>query len=310
MREAKFQCRAQFQRSRFQPLAPFAIGAADYEAGLAAIFEYIAHAKPGTSERSIGSSGKGGETAIDDVVANLSFKALLTLGNCILAILPRVITPHPHAFGQGRVGVDVSLALAGDIKRACDRLWRSFGPAPAGKMLLHCRLQHFDRIIADNRQHCVFGHISALIKRAHIGSGRILKHGQSANGQARDIACTRRGELQIVLQRFVSEIAPVAPLGQNNAAFTVNRVFGNGDLARRLAHQHQGSVEQIGIIARQVEHIGDRFKAGRGIGVRTKGKPLALEQFDHFAFGNIGRAVERHMLKEMRQTQFAFCLFQ
>ena len=45
-----------------------------------------------------------------------------------------------------------------------------------------------------------------------------------------------------------------------------------------------------------------RVEAGLGIGVGAEGEALPLEDAHHLAFGDIGGAVERHMLDEVGEA--------
>jgi enolase len=63
-------------------------------------------------------------------------------------------------------------------------------------------------------------------------------------------------------------------------------------------------------LAGQVEAVDRLVKARRGVGVRPKGQAQTLQDLDHLAFWNPGRAVEGHVLHEVGDPLLAVRLVQ
>ena len=161
---------------------------------------------------------------------------------------------------------------------------------------------HIDR--ADNDDFDPVGTVPFSVECAHpLCRGR-FKNILLPDGIARCEIGVRVKEIVRRPRTLEAEIFTLALFRNDDPTFGVDRAFVKENLACRFPHQKQGSFEQSGIGAGQVELIlGLRIAGGR-IGVGAKGKPQPFEHFDHLPFGDVGRTVERHMLYEMGQTLF------
>ena len=203
------------------------------------------------------------------------------------------------AFGHGRIDVDSRLAAAFGIDRAAAGLGQGGCWQPAFEPRLDRRLDRIGGKVADNDERGLGGHIAALpvalqaLRRCRIECLR------RADRQTLGIkrAGVEEGDLRFEIAHLPA--VAVAQFRQHHAALARHGLGIEFKLARCLAHQHQRSAQQRGIVARQVEHIGGLLEIGLGIGIGTEGQPFSLKQAHHFALGDIGRAVERHMFDEM-----------
>ncbi len=118
-------------------------------------------------------------------------------------------------------------------------------------------------------------------------------HGRTPAGEPR----IHDSELRAILRRVAQPL-----LRQNDAAFAIEGAGIEGQLARRLAHQHQARRNRVGIDLGQIELIDSFVIRGMGVDVRPIGQALALQDADHLPFGDIRRTLEGHVLEKMRQT--------
>jgi hypothetical protein len=135
-----------------------------------------------------------------------------------------------------------------------------------------------------------------------------LDHVGGPDGQPRrhDVALEQIAEL--VFEAPQRRAGAGAFLGEDDAAFAVDRGRREACLADRLAQQEQGRVEAVRVGLRQVEHIDGLLEFCRGIGVGAEGEADPLEPFDELALGDMGRAVEHHMLDEMSDAALVLAL--
>ena len=291
--------------------APLAIGAVDGKARQASVFEQVARTEAGAAERRILTPREPGEAAVDDRIAYAAQGGSVSIGERIRLIAPGGKDGERDAFGQRRIEVNVGQTCARDIDRAGSRFrrHRGIGP-PIGKARADRRLNIGHGIVAHHHQHRVGGRVGPPIQRPQLLRRGTFQHRNIANRQARTIARAGSEEGDIVFKIALLEPGPIAPLGQNHPALSRDGVFGNGQLARGFAHQHQRGAQQRGIIARQVEHVGDALEPGGSIGVRAKRQPFAFEQLDHLAFGDVRRPVEGHVFEKVRKPALVVALFQ
>ena len=112
------------------------------------------------------------------------------------------------------------------------------------------------------------------------------------------------GGLEVEQVGDVAQLEAVAgaAFALDHAAFAIDRGGVELHLARHFAHQEQGGVDPRLVGGGEVELVGGAVEAGRGIGVGAEGEPLPLEDPDHLALGDVGGAVERHMLDEVGEA--------
>jgi hypothetical protein len=101
-----------------------------------------------------------------------------------------------------------------------------------------------------------------------------------------------------------------ALLGQHDAALGGELGRVEGQVPRRLPHQHQAGLQGVRVAARQVEHVDGLGPLGLGVGVRTEGQALALQDLDHLVGRHVGRAPERHVLEHMGEALFVVALLE
>jgi hypothetical protein len=169
----------------------------------------------------------------------------------------------------------------------------------------------FDEVgieVADDDHRGVLGPVDALVERAQPVAGGRLQRLDGADRQPFDKP--RAGVEELYAVDVIAQLVGIAHalLGQHHALLALDRRGAEGQLAGGLSHQHQRGVEQRGIVARQVELVQRGVEIGRGVGVGAEREPFALEQVAHLVLGHAGRAVERHVLDEVRVAEFVLGL--
>ena len=294
-----------FRAGSNQASAPFSVDRIDDEVGRPAIAEHVAGAEAGGTKRRRLATRHSLEAAIERPVADRAQYVLLALGDGIGFMQPGAVARNGDAFGQGGVDVDVGPAAVVGQYRSCRRARLCRGWLPRSEVLADRGLDGIGIEIADDDDGGLRRHIFALPESAQpFGRGGVQGFSR-ADGQAPGIVRAGIGEGDLVFEVAQREGIAVAPFRQDHAAFPFYRGLGNGQLARRFAHQHQRGVEQPGIVARQVEQVGGAVEAGLGVGIGAKGQSFAFQQAHHLALGHAGRAVEGHVLDKVGKAAFA-----
>ena len=163
-------------------------------------------------------------------------------------------------------------------------------------------LDRIDR--ANNHQPCAVGHIPFAIQCLHLLCRSVLQNVQLSDRIA-------RGEIAVGIEQFArsavaleTEILPVAHLGDDDAAFAVNRARIERNFACRFAHQEERAFDQGGVCLWKIQLVLRTNKTGGGVCVGPERQAKPLKNADHFALGHIGRSVERHMFDEVGETLF------
>ena len=94
---------------------------------------------------------------------------------------------------------------------------------------------------------------------------------------------------------------PAAPLLDDDAAFLVD--FGRVEVqaAGEVGERRQPACHDVALVGRQVEHVDGLVEARVGVHVRAEPGAEALEVADELAGLEVGAAVERHVLDEVRE---------
>ena len=82
------------------------------------------------------------------------------------------------------------------------------------------------------------------------------------------------------------------------------------DLAADLAQQEQAFVDARRLVLGQIELVDGLVEFGGGVGVGAEAQAEPLEPVDELALGDVGRAVERHMLDEVGEAALVVALLE
>ena len=77
-----------------------------------------------------------------------------------------------------------------------------------------------------------------------------------------------------------------------------------------VAQDPQALADQRRVVARQIELVDRTVEAGLGVGVRAERQPGTLQEVDQLAGRPVGRALERHVLQEVREAALVVVLHQ
>ena len=279
---------------------PFAIACIDHEIGGATDLEDLRSAQPRAAEGWVVGSGEAQQATVDYGIADLAQHALAAAGERVGRGDEGPEAGDFYPLGQCWIDVDVGLAFEAVIDGAEVGRGRGLLGLPVGKMVSDRGFYHVRVEIADDDDGGVVRLVVALPERAQAIGGRAPQCIDGADRQAVGEAGVGEEKGEFVQRICVIVGVAYAAFGQHDALLALDSFRGKSQLAGGLAHQHQRGVEQVGIGARQVEFVDRLVEAGGGVGVRAEGQPLALEQAHHLALGHISRAIEGHMLDEMR----------
>ena len=111
--------------------------------------------------------------------------------------------------------------------------------------------------------------------------------------------------------RVVDSLAgakPEAPLLEDDAALLIDLAGLERDVVREVFEDEQRPVDHGRVVGRNLQFV-DRFvKAGVGIDVRAEPHAERLHEGAHGVAGKVPRAVERHVLDEVRHAALVFVL--
>ncbi len=108
------------------------------------------------------------------------------------------------------------------------------------------------------------------------------------------------------------------PLGVSRTRFSLKITPRSGSIwsvpsSRRplvVAQDAEALVDQRRVVARQIELVDRTVEAGLGIGVGAEGSPARWRKSIRSPGGQVGRALERHVLQEMGETALVVVLHQ
>ncbi len=204
---------------------------------------------------------------------------------------------------ERRIDEHVGFALVIEQDRAGVDRGMDRRRVPAGKVFADLCFDEIGIEVAHHDHRRVLGAVDALVERPQLLAGRRPQRLDGADRQAMDEARARieEGDAVEVVAQLVGVAHPL--LRQHDAFLALDCRRIEAQFASRLAHDHQRGVEQAGVVARQVEPVERDVVIGTRVGIRPESQPFALEQADHLALGNAGRAVERHVFDEVRVAE-------
>ena len=297
--EAELHCPAVFRGGRIETPTPLAVAGVDRQAGGAHRLEQVLGREVRVAERGVVAVGQAFQPPVDDAVADLSQQLELAVGDRVGLIEPRAVDRDGHAFGQRGIDIDLGQAFAGEVDRPSLGFGLRRGRFPVAEMLPDLGFDQRRIEVPDYDQGHVAGRVSAAPERLEVLRVRGVERFGGADRKACGELRLRVKELPGIVEVAVRERVAHALFRQHHPALPVDRALVEAQFARSLAHQHQRRIEQVGVVARQVELIQREVETGRRVGIGPERQPLALEQLDHLAFGHVGRAVKRHVLDEM-----------
>ena len=182
------------------------------------------------------------------------------------------------------------------------------GRLPVGKAGLDFRLDRVGIDIPDHNQHGPAGYVEILVIIDHAFTAGGLDHIDQTDRIAVRYDAVREAEAPERIVPAADRRVAITLLGQDDATLAVDRLVLEQQLAGGLAHQEKGGIDRVLVDLRNIELIADRLITGERIGIRPELQAIALEQRHHLAFGNVGGAVESHVLDEVRKTALIFRL--
>ena len=265
--EPEFQRAAVFLLRRNQSALPFSIDYIDDQVGGPSDLEHVARAYSRAAERRINLAGGALEAAVYDPVADLAQQRGAASGYVVGLVDIPAVARDGDPFGQRRVNEYVGFALLRHIDRARIgarglRLGWPIGEPRDDLLFDQRRIE-----IADHHQRGIRRGVFARPERLERGTGRGGQRLGHADRQPLGIARLRVEKPELVLQVAPRVSQAVAQFGHHHTAFAPDRGVVELQLARSLAHQHQRSVEQLGIVARQVELVLGLLEPGLGVGI-------------------------------------------
>ena len=162
--------------------------------------------------------------------------------------------------------------------------------------------------IPDNGHRHQGGTVPTGIEVPEILDGTVLDHQRIADGLAGGKAGIAQDFLQEGVAGVLARLAALQALGKDDAALLLDLDGVDGQSPRPVAQDQEGGVHQGGVARRQLQFIHRLPIGSMGIQIRAESRPVALQHPYDAVIRKMLRAVEGHMLQEMRQAPLAFFL--
>ena len=101
---------------------------------------------------------------------------------------------------------------------------------------------------------------------------------------------------------------PGAFFTQDDAAFLFQFLLANDHAVRHVPHEEHAFAQQLRGVVREFQLIHRFVERGVGIRVGPETHAQALEELHHFIRGIVLRAIEGHVLHEVREALLGICL--
>ena len=176
-----------------------------------------------------------------------------------------------------------------------------FADRHLAEILFHDRLDLGNLDIADDDHGHAVGRVPVFVELHETLARRAGDHFLDADGHALRDPLIRESKADLVDEGAPIDRIAIAFLAEDDAAFVLNLIGAEEHSIGIVAEELHALVDHGRIGLRQLKLI-DRFvEGGVRVGVIAEAHPEALEILDHLAGGEILRAVEGHVLEEVRE---------
>ena len=165
----------------------------------------------------------------------------------------------------------------------------------------HQRLRFIERQVAAHHHGHAVGAVPPLVEVAQALVRECAQHLRQADRQAVGVAAAREEHRQLLIGDARLRAQATAPFLEYHAAFLVDLFAAERRAAGEVAQRQQRLVDVALAVGRHVEHVDGLVEVGRGVDVRTKARADRLEERHQLTRFEVGAAVERHVLEEVRE---------
>ncbi len=113
---------------------------------------------------------------------------------------------------------------------------------------------------------------------------------------------------QLLLQRPRVGAEAEPPLLEDDAALLVDLVGFEGDVGGPVAEDEEGAIDDRAVVGRNLQQVDRLVEAGVRVDVGAEPHPRRLQERDDLLLREVARAVERHVLDEVREAALVVVL--
>ena len=231
--------------------------------------------------------------------------------------LPHVIAPivfgrplrQPRALVQHRDVAGLGLGVGGDVDKRLGvrghlavRLGRGGSRRrQRRKQLAHLRDDRRRVDVADDDDGHAVGTIPGLVEVLQARGGEAAQDLGRADRDAFGVPRLVVEDRRLLLEDAPRRALPQPPLFDHHAAFLVDLDRVERHAAGKVGERQQSLVDQALLVGRHLQHVDGLVKRGVGVDVRAEARAGGLEERDQLAGLEVLRAVERHVLEQVRE---------
>ena len=229
---------------------------------------------------------------------------------CLGAVAHRRPPDHQGDTLRAELGVgDDHHAGAGNFRhgRLEARPWRGRS-AQVAEPTREQGLERVHRIIANGNDPHQVGAIPVPIEtldRARVG---VADDRGVANWEPSGVARSLEEDREFLVPHAAVGAKSVAPLAKHHTALVHHGGGIEGHPGRPILQDFESHRDELWLVARHRQDIGGLVEPGRGIEVGPEADPDRLEVLHQVVLGEMGRAIERHVLDKMCQATLILVL--
>jgi hypothetical protein len=157
--------------------------------------------------------------------------------------------------------------------------------------------------IADHDHGLPLGTVPGVVEGAQSRDRRVADDVRLADRESFGVARVVEQHRELLVADARSGTQSAAPFFDHHTPFLVDLFLRQGQPAREVGERGQPLLDHLRFVARQIEHVDGFVEARVGVHVRPESRPDRLEVRDQLARLEMGAAVERHVLDQVREPE-------
>ena len=175
-------------------------------------------------------------------------------------------------------------------------------------MIADLRFHRIGVEVTDRHDRHAIRRVPIVIQRAQPLVGRLLDDLGQTDRQAVGVARTVVDHRDLLAAHALAGALAAAPLLEHDAAFLVDFLVAQRGATREIGQHREPAIHQCVAVGRHFEHVDCFVERGVGICVGAKPQSDRLEVGDDFLGLEVLRAVEVHVLIEVREPALVILL--